>query len=826
MMNRFLLALILIFSVSGAMAQTLGNPTFNSLTLINPLSGAGVAFTPPGRPPETLQARGLFQSFVGDFGASGSNETTAGAITSGSASLSLLSAQDFANGQGVLIPGAGANFAAAQPSATAMVAGTPGSTTVYYDVASLEGAGGVGVPVQTSVTTGPATLTAQNYNWLAITPGSGTTAYAVWKGSSATGPWTYIGSGQNAIYNDTGFVNPYRPWWIPANPPASAQNDWLVAKISNGGGTTSLSLSAPASNTVSSATVRHDDTAAINAALAQSAGVRLEMPCGVYRTSSALNFTVSNVQLWGAGVCSEIMPAGTSDDFDLIGTSTAELNGDTIENLYIVDTGSKAAGFGIYGIYVTKLDISNVIVDHPYSGMELIDFSDVRMAHNRVFRFFSQQGSLLALRSDATNISCCFDGSDFYGYSNATLGDQGTGAIGYWIDGDVATVVMRNFDLSDIPGEGMLVANMIGNAHNPQFIQFTDFGAEYVTGRLVDLEAGQEIGFGGTSLLHAAGDGNFVSCSSSADFYVASGVTTWGWIGGRIDNASGDNVYINSTEGTFRAQSVIEGSAADIGGTLGQCPGVEFGGSAAYVTMTGVQVGNATASSWQAEPILADSGANNIVAVGNTFAGNVLDTIADNSGEINNVFAPNSGDTVPGWAFDHIHAFFGIGNATYMNSGSTPGLGIRGSNAGGDYRITLFNTAGGDSSSEFSTSVIAADAYALWGMHNNSGTNPNFLFQDGAGVTGGATFDASLGGANAPLTLIGGSNIGVVAGPILQLSGTYSVAGTPLPTCSGALTGTLAYVIDATSPTYGGAYVGGGASKTIVLCINPTWTTH
>lgn len=218
-MNRFLLALILIFGVSGAIAQTLGNPTFNSLTLINPLSGAGVAFTPPGQPPETLQARGLFQSFVGDFGASGSNQTTAGAIASGSALLSLAAAQDFANRQGVLVPGAGANFAAAQPSATAMVAGTPGSTTVYYDVASLDGAGGVGVPVQTSVATGPATLTAQNYNWLAITPGSGATAYAVWKGSGATGPWTYIGSGQSAIYNDTGFVNPYRPWWIPANRP-------------------------------------------------------------------------------------------------------------------------------------------------------------------------------------------------------------------------------------------------------------------------------------------------------------------------------------------------------------------------------------------------------------------------------------------------------------------------------------------------------------------------------------------------------------------------------------------------------------------------------
>ena len=104
MMNRFLLALILIFGVSGAMAQTLGNPTFNSLTLINPLSGAGVAFTPPGQPPETLQARGLFQSFVGDFGASGSNETTAGAIAAGRTRFSLAAPQDFANARACSFP--------------------------------------------------------------------------------------------------------------------------------------------------------------------------------------------------------------------------------------------------------------------------------------------------------------------------------------------------------------------------------------------------------------------------------------------------------------------------------------------------------------------------------------------------------------------------------------------------------------------------------------------------------------------------------------------------------------------------------------------------
>ena len=46
----------------------------------------------------------------------------------------------------------------------------------------------------------------------------------------------------------------------------------------------------------------------------------------------------------------------------------------------------------------------------------------------------------------------------------------------------------------------------------------------------------------------------------------------------------------------------------------------------------------------------------------------------------------------------------------------------------------------------------------------------------------------------------------------------YSVAGTPLPTASSALQGTLAIVSDATSPTYMGAYVGGGTITCEVIC--------
>jgi hypothetical protein len=524
----------------------------------------------------------------------------------------------------------------------------------------------------------------------------------------------------------------------PGQPPASPQNDWLVAKISNGGGTTSLILSAPATNAVSSVTVRHDDTAAINAALAQGAGSRVEMPCGTYLTSGALAFAASDVQLWGAGLCSEIIPSGTADDFDLIGTSGAHLGADAIENLYLLDTGSKAAGFGVYGIWTDKLDVSNVYIDHPYSGIELVDFNDVRMAHNRVYRFFGQQGNLLALKSDATNASCCFDGTDFYGHSNATLGDLGTGETGYLIDGDVNTVIARNFDLSDIAGEGMAVSNVVGNASSPQFIQFTDFGAEYMTGRGVDLEAGLNIGFGGTSFVHAAGWNNFVSCSSSA------------------------------------------------------------------------------------EPILADAGASNIVAVGNAFAGNVLSTIVDNSGEISNVFAPNAGDTSPGYAFDHVDQAFGVGSsATYANNGSLPGLIVRESSSTG-VRFTETNSGTGYSQIHQSIASVSngyADEYL---KPVGSGATPQWLWSSGSGITGGVAIDSAAGGSSAPLALIAGS--AVTINPLMQFALAYSAAGTPLPTCNTANRGMLALVSDATSPTYNGAYVSGGNVGALALCWNNAWT--
>jgi len=62
------------------------------------------------------------------YGASGSNQSTTGSITSGTATLTLAAAKDFVNGQGIAVYGAGAASALAAPTG---VSAAPALTTFY-----------------------------------------------------------------------------------------------------------------------------------------------------------------------------------------------------------------------------------------------------------------------------------------------------------------------------------------------------------------------------------------------------------------------------------------------------------------------------------------------------------------------------------------------------------------------------------------------------------------------------------------------------------------------------------------------------------------------
>ena len=209
--------------------------------------------------------------YVGDFGASGSSAATTGSINSSSNTLILTSASDFATGQYIRVNGAGATFALNAPTGLTVTAtGTPGSTHYQYQVAPLDSDGGVGAAITAvAITNGNATLSSINYNALSWSAPSGTApdAYAVYGRSS--GSMTLLAIVKfGTAWNDVGTSAHTPVDWMSAVPLGASTNDWLLSKITAGGGTTTLTLANTASNSISGVVSTHDDTYPIRAAVA------------------------------------------------------------------------------------------------------------------------------------------------------------------------------------------------------------------------------------------------------------------------------------------------------------------------------------------------------------------------------------------------------------------------------------------------------------------------------------------------------------------------------------------------------------------------------
>ena len=97
--------------------------------------------------------------------------------------------------------------------------------------------------------------------------------------------------------------------------------------------------------------------------------------------------------------------------------------------------------------------------------------------------------------------------------------------------------------------------------------------------------------------------------------------------------------------GTLRPNRVVWNSATTSGGTNGSCPGIEFGATSSYVSLTGTLIGDQANPSWQAEPMLIDNGAVDLAVVGNVFGGNVSNTVNDAANSVSNQYGLNAGDT-------------------------------------------------------------------------------------------------------------------------------------------------------------------------------------
>lgn len=228
---------------------------------------------------------------VKKYGASGSAQTTTGTISAGSQTLTLTSAIDFKNGQGIAIAHAGAACTLPTPSApTVTQTGATGSDTQQYQIVALDGLGGCSAASSpTVITTGYSSLSSTNYNTVSWNAVPGAVAYAVYGRHAANIALLAITA--NTSWNDTGVASINVPW-IPYNPPSVSQSDALITTIVSGGGTTTLTLATAAGTSVTNASVQHDDTAAIQNAINNTpAGGQLIIPSGTYNITSQLVIT-------------------------------------------------------------------------------------------------------------------------------------------------------------------------------------------------------------------------------------------------------------------------------------------------------------------------------------------------------------------------------------------------------------------------------------------------------------------------------------------------------------------------------------------------------
>ena len=604
------------------------------------------------------------QVFATSYGASGSAQSTDGTIAVNSNKLHLTSAIDFANGQGIAIWGAGPAFSAGPlTNVTATQQGTTGTTTYSYQVAPVDQAGGIGVPVAVSVTNGNATLSTANNVVLSVTYGAGDAGFVVWKSTNG-GPFTYDGASSETDWMDTGWTPNWRPGFIPISPPATAQADWLITTVIHGAHTKLLTLAAAAKTAVSGAFVLHDDTTALNAAVTANAatGAEINLPCGTYNITSSVRVTVPKIGFNGYGACSIINSYGVDDDFQWIGTSTTSyLFGGYLQNIY-QPSYSKIGGNALTVRFFQNFTYANVYVDHPWRGPEFFDVNDVRASHDRFVYVWGYKGWTFRMASGPTagEYACCFDLRDVYAnnLSTASPGGGRTGSYGFWIDGNVATVISYNSAISNVEGTALEISNIVGNPTSPEFLQFTDWSAEFSSARGISIDAGQEIYFT-DPVLHSSRNGN-------DNVFIGPTVRVANFQGGRNGNAGCNDYEIQGSDITIANQAIYNGSAPNAGGQSGVCNGIDLGPTASNVAILGNRIGQEYGAHWQQKyPIVVNAGATHFAITGNTFKGNQFDYVQMNAGySSTQVEADNSGNPSPSLA-----SGFGTGASVIANNG-------------------------------------------------------------------------------------------------------------------------------------------------------------
>lgn len=154
------------------------------------------------------------------------------------------------------------------------------------------------------------------------------------------------------------------------------------------------------------------------------------------------------------------------------------------------------------------------------------------------------------------------------------------------------------------------------------------------------------------------------------------------------------------------------------------------------------------------------------------------------------------------------------GNAT----GLTPYLACRGS----DSTVGCDIDTQGANTTTFSSHTFSNTEFQIFG---NGGTS--WL---GTGSSSSANPSITANGSATNINVVitpKGTATAAIGSVGVQMTTTYSAAGTPLPTCTSSLQNTIAVVSDATATvTYRGTYTSGGSVRTLVFCDGSNWTTH
>lgn len=234
---------------------------------------------------------------------SASIAATTATCSATSPNITLTSALDFANNQGILLDHCGAASGLnVVGGITAVQNGTTGATTYHYACAAIDAAGGYGQAVSATVTNGNAAVSQTNPILVTCTPPSGgatPVGYAFW--TDRGGSMQVIAITNGHVWQDWGYGIPGTPHWLPTTPPSSAGADWLITKINSGAGTTTLVLNANAGTTQSTPiNTLHDDTVAAQAwATALNGGAGFI--CGSFNLSGQINFTSGSPAIQGCG---------------------------------------------------------------------------------------------------------------------------------------------------------------------------------------------------------------------------------------------------------------------------------------------------------------------------------------------------------------------------------------------------------------------------------------------------------------------------------------------------------------------------------------------